>query len=328
MGTPKQEKYLELKVSVAEKEQVFALARVIRERLDLGMVSTIFAEMRAVLLPLVQWLDTPLFSRSGIYRTPPFPDAYRKARAMLVLNGFEKGFLDLMLERSGFWLVKVKPSPSADPSYLERDSKELAKLVVEHSDALLRVFSPLTPGQLVGDFGFLRNAALYHAVQDMVSKCLEMVRRLIEVREKRVQLMRERLQLLENFPGALDPLLAEGKTSRIEAFSIFFKHKCSESRVTADYLSEGQLKPFWKQVNPSSRGLEDSYVPSNYKHSFSCLGDFLEYVRSALKEIQETQDLNVQGATAIWRRGSGRLPFSEDELNILRNTLFSMAPES
>ncbi|KKW37075.1 MAG: hypothetical protein UY81_C0004G0004 [Candidatus Giovannonibacteria bacterium GW2011_GWA2_53_7] len=328
MGTPrgkKQNDRPELELSVAEKERLFVAARKIRKQLNPAVLAEILEQVRAILLPLVPWLDMPVFSESGIYRTPPFPEMWRKKRAMMVLDGsYISGQLDLMLERSGSWYVKMRLAcDGGRPGYFEANSSGLAVQIIKRSDLLLRFSSSPTSEQLAGTLAFLRNIALYHSAAEMVARCFKTIDRTLREREERMRLMRERLQLLGDFPEMLDPLLADGKMVSVPTFAIFSNYRDTSSRHTGTYLTQECLRPFWDEIR--TRTNPESYTPFNSLYNFHSLGEFLQRVRSEVEEIAEAKRQGRKDVTSLTSRADGRLPFSKEELKVLQGAVRSIS---
>ncbi|MDO8469539.1 MAG: hypothetical protein Q7S84_00780 [bacterium] len=325
MGTPrgkKQNDRPELRISTAEKERLFEAARKIRKRLNPEALAEILEEVRIILLPLVPWLDVPVFSESGIYKAPP-PETWQKKRAMMVLDGSDmSGQFDLMLERSGSWYVKMHlECDGGRPGYFEANSSGLAAQIIKRSDLLLRFSSSPTSEQLAGMLEFLRNIALYHSAAKMVARCFKTIDRTLREREERMRLMRERLRLLGDFPEMLDPLLADGKTVLVPTFSIFSKYRDTSSRYTGTYLTKECLGPFWDEIRARSNPDGGSYTPFNSSHNFRSLGEFLLRMKWEIEEINKAQKQGKMDTVLPTGPSEGRLPFSKGELGVLRETV-------
>ena len=315
MGTPSESCTAshseELKhLSVAEKSRVFEVARVLREESNLEPFSKILDWTRHILLPLVPWLDKEI----------PFePGMVQKGRAMLVLDGSSHaGFPDLMLERSGKWIVK--PRQGKDASYLRMDSYELAILLsVKDEESLLCFARGEEARQLVEEVDFLRDFVLYDSILSLVDECVKTVARTLHEREERLKIMREHLELLCDFQQSLDPLRAMGNTVVLPEFSIFAHDSHGTSRCTEGYLTEEGLAPFWAHVKERRSG---NYKLNTVNVCFDSLSGFVERVTWLMREIHAARSQGKDTAAALFGYTSGRLPFSAAELAELKKKVF------
>ncbi len=158
MGTPK--KFSVRKnlgsPTIAEKIRLLSAGKEMGQSLSLEKLPTILEETKTILLPLVEWLDKPLFSEEQFMSVSP--KTFPKKRGMCL---FEAYFMNIWLERSGLWFVRIRNS-TPEENYRELDSKQLAKLMIEKSDDFLRL--SLRDERFLKEVVFFNDVALYNAL--------------------------------------------------------------------------------------------------------------------------------------------------------------------
>ena len=332
MGTPKTSSVPQelRRPAIAEKVRLLNFGSAARKKLNLKELPGILQEMKMILFPLVPWLDKPVFSDGGILGNYHPPAAFHKKRAMLIFNGSNYGgFLDIMLERSDAWFVRIHPSDRhGDSSYCEADSVELARLIIQRKEALLKLSLGNTNAaeHFTDKVDFLEEIALYNGILQMLSGCFETVAQSLNEREERIRIMRERLALLNDFAESLDPLLAEARTMSLPEYSIFDHHSRGTSRYTGDYFCEDDLKPFWEHIKKVSLSWSGSYRMMCCASNVRSLSEFLRRVAYHVNEVVRAKsEGRTDAASLTGFTGAGRLPFSSNELGILRKLVGSIA---
>lgn len=210
-------------------------------------------------------------------------------------------------------------------TFQEVNSQQLAGIMFQKSNDFLERF--LRDVSILGGIPFLKNITLYNVVFPwFLSQCFETVKVLVEAREKRLRIMRERLNLLYEFSQSLDPLVSKGKEVLIKGYSIYKEGERGRGRCTSDYLCSEALEPFWEVSKNRSSRCSGQYRENICEHSIESLEAFLlriGYIFSEIKEADEDADAN-----SLFGRSSGRLPFIEEELMVLRKLVDSITTQS
>jgi len=320
MGTPKK-KYKAQKVlvspAIAEKIRLLNAGKETGQKLGAEGLPNVLEGLRDILLPLVAWLDKPIFHDAAFVDCPT-PKAFEKRRGVRL---FESGIVDIWLERSGKWFLRFRGSHRSETTYQEMDSQQLAEILLQKSDDFLKK-SLRNVGILEG-IPFLKDVASYNVMfLQFVSQCFKSVKTLIEEREKRLRIMKDWLGLLYEFNQSLDPLVGHGKEISMKGYSIFEDHSRGTSRCTADYFCPEALKPFWKVLKNRPIRSESEYRKFVTEFSFDSLGDLLQRLSWAFDEIEKTNE----GADAkdLFGRTSGRFPFTEGEIAVLKKLVDSI----
>ena len=321
MGTPKK-KYKAQKVlaspAIAEKIRLLNTGRETGQKLRVEALPNILEGIRDILFPFIPWLDKTIFPEAAFVDCP-VPKAFERRRGVRL---FESGIMDIWLERSGKWFLRFRGSYRPETPYQETDSQQLAEILLQRSDDFLK-WSLRDMGILDG-IPFLKNVALYNVMfLQFVSQCFKSVKSLIEEREKRLHVMKEWLSLFYEFNQSLDPLTSQGKEVSIKGYSVFKDHPRGFSRCTADYFCPEALEPFWEVLKErKGRSADSEYKEFVSEFNFKSLGDLLQQLGWAFDEIKKTN--KDADAKHLFGCTSGRLPFSEEEIEILRKLVNSI----
>ena len=314
MGTPKSNRNEVVLLTMYEKLRVLSTGKRINFAFTVDNVTIVLEEVVEILLPLVQWLDKKLcdvFSNLT-------DEKFKNQRGMLLLDGWGWGIMDIALERSGQWLVRDKDI------CLSLKSDDMAKLIVKNYQDFSTIslfrhdFEML---KFVKANVFLKNISYRYSLIWLLSKFSESVEKQIKEREDRLKIMRQRLSGLCDFKTALDPLEVREKPLKLMGYSIFHEYESGATNVAGSYLSSSALDGFWKIAN-DRKGKEEEegeeYVPVNSSLNISSLSDFLERISYMVREISEARRSNRTDALALFGYNSGRLPFTEDGMAVLK----------
>lgn len=321
MGTPRK-KYKAQKVlvspAIAEKIRLLNAGRETGQKLGDEALPDVLERIKDILLPLIPWLDKSIFPEAA-FVDHPAPKALERRRGVRL---FESGIIDIWLERSGKWFLRFRGSYRPETPYQEADSQQLAEIMLQKSDNFLK-WSSRNIG-ILEEIPFLKNVTLYNVIfLQFVSQCFKAIKSLIEEREKRLHIMKEWLGLLYEFNQSLDPLIGCGKEVSMKGYSIFKDHSRGTSRSTADYFCPEVLKPFWKvSKEREGRSADSEYKEFVSEFSFGSIGDLLQRLGWAFDEIKKTD--KDADAKHLFGRTSGRLPFSEEEIAVLRKLIDSI----
>lgn len=320
MGTPKK-KYKAQKVlvspAIAEKIRLLNAGKETGQKLGAEAFPDVLEGIKDILLPLVPWLDKPIFPEAA-FVDHPAPKALERRRGVRL---FESGIMDIWLERSGKWFLRFRGSYCPETPYQEADSQQLAEIMLQKSDDFLK-WSSRNMG-ILEEIPFLKNVALYNVMfLQFVSQCFKTIKSLIEEREKRFRIMKEWLSLLYEFNQSLDPLIGCGKEVSMKGYSIFEDHSRGTSRSTADYFCPEALKPFWEVLKERGGRSESEYKEFVTEFSFESIERLLQRLGWAFDEIKKTD--KDADAKHLFGRISGRLPFSEEEIAVLRKLIDSI----
>lgn len=320
MGTPKkkQESRRELiSPAVAEKIRLLMTGKRMSQELKVDMFPNVLEGVKDILLPLVSWLDK-LIAPEVAFADCPVPKVLEKRRGVRL---FESGVMDIWLTRSGKWFLCFRGSDRPKRAHREVNSRQLAKIMLRKSDYFLR--RSLRNADILEEIPFLKDIAFYNVMLvQFVSQCFESVKTLIKAREERLCIMKEWLNLLHEFGQSLDPLVSHDRTVLAKGYSIFGRTRHGESRCTADYLCPEALGPFWEVLEnrePEDRGYREHVT----EHDLESLEDLLERIGYIFDEIKKTKEDAT--ANSIFGFSSGRLPFTEEEVAVLKEIVDSVA---
>ncbi|MBL7084208.1 MAG: hypothetical protein ISS41_11365 [Candidatus Aminicenantes bacterium] len=315
MGTPKK-KYESQKElippAIAKKIRLLEAGKKMGQELKIDMLPNVFEEVRSVILPLVPWLDKPIFPEASFVDCP-VPKAFKRKRGVRL---FESSIIDIWLERSGKWFLRFCGSHRSEATFQEVDSHRLAEIMLQKLDDFLERSS--------GDAGimegapFTKDIVLYNMMfMRFVSQCFESVKTLVKAREERLRIMGEWLNLLYEFSQSLDPLIGQGREVLIKGYSIFEDHARGTGRCTDDYLCSEALESFWEVLkNRNSVRSGSKYRESIAEYRIESLGDFLRRLNWIFDEVKKTGE--DADANSLFGHNTGRLPFTEKEMVVLR----------
>ena len=310
--------------TVAEALRVLTAGSELAQELNLKKLSRMLEEMRLILQPLVLWLDKPISSVGWVRLGSSMPAHLQKKRIMPLFDGSGYGESPSFgLQRSGTWFVAAY-EPNYKITYHEANSEKLARLIIRNGQAILA--KSLQDSALAADFpkelNFLKEAALYSGILTILSACAESVARLLREREERMRIARERLHLLTGFIQSLDPLSGQDQTVSLPEHSIWSVTSQGSSRDTADYLCPEALVPFWDHLK--SRGNAFGYRPESVVVAVKSLPQFIHIVAHLMGEISRIVKEDKADAAALFGKQDGRLPFTSQELEVLKKIFESI----
>lgn len=323
MGSPKQENIgqKELKSpTVAEKIRLLEIGKETGQSLNLEGLSEVLEGVKRILLPLVPWLDKPLLLRER-FRDCPVPIAFLKKRA---LHLFGASFLHIWFERSGKWLLWIRGTGERG-FFRNANSRQLAEIMVQRHDDFLKNF--LRGAGFLDEIPCLKKIAFYNAIfVHVLSQFFKSVEDLIKEREERLCVMREWLELLGDFGKSLDPLISQGKRAVLKNYGIWEETEHGTSNRAWSYFSPDALKPFWEVIE--KRGGERSgYKEHIDEYSFKSLFEILQRMGWIVEDIEKAKSIGKADADSLWGYNTGRLPFTEEEMAVLKEFAGSIAPE-
>ncbi len=323
MGTPKKKYRRQRELTLPTLVEKFRLLEIGKETgmgLKLEKLPDIIEEGKQILLPLVPWLDKPIFPEAE-FADRLAPVKFKKKRGVRV---FESEIIDIWLERSGMWFLRFRGLDRSRTPFQEVDSQHLAKIMLKKSDGFLKRY--LRKTSFLEEMPFVKNIALYNIlVLHFLSELFKTVKSLIEEREKRLSLMGERLNLLHDYNQALDPLISQGKKAEMKGYSIFEEHSRGISRSTGDYFCPEALKPFWEILKnrPSD---PSKYIEFVTEFSFESLEKILQRLSWIFEEIEGARSREMTTPKSLFGYNSGRLEFMEEEIKVLEKLVRSIAP--
>ncbi len=325
MGTPKKKHRRQKELVspiVAEKIRLLEEGKKMSQELKVGLLPDFFGRIKDILLPLIPWLDKPIFPRAA-FIDHSVPKVFQRRRGVRV---FDSGIIGIWLERSGKWFLRDSESDHYETVYQEVDSQRLAEIMFQKSDYFLKRFS--RDSVILEEVPFLKDIVFYNMMfVRFASQCFESVKVLVEAREKRLNIIKEWLNLLNEFGQSLDPLIGQGKNVLIKGYSIFEERKHGRrgtSRCTADYLCSEALNPFWEvskgRHSRYPQGGEYREIVSDYtSESLEELLRRLSWICDEIKETGEGADAN-----SLFGRSTGRLSLTEGEIVVLRELVNSI----
>jgi len=313
MGTPKKKQTSKRRLvspGIAKKIRSLEFGAKTGQELNLKILPDILEKVKEIILPLVPWLDKPIFPKAKLLNIPT-PKKFQTRRGVYL---FESGIMDIWLERSGMWFLRFRSFALA---FHEVSSNQLAKIMVHNSDDFLKNF--LRDESILEEMPFLKEIALYDTmILRFLAEFFKNIKALIEEREKRLCVMKEWLNLFNDFVQSLDPLLSQNKEIAINEYSILQESGHGTSRSTQNYLCPEVLEPFWKM-------LKDRYS------EFTCKEDLNTYNAESLKDFLEKmyclfEDVKKGSASVdvLFRTNVGRLPFTNKELAVLKELVDSI----
>ena len=324
MGSPKSKKQQksssvtreELKSpSVREKIRLLNVGREIRMEVIFEL-PYIIESMREFLMPLVQWLDVDL-TKSRPFDVSSFPTSL-DSRAMIVfVNPGE--FISFGLCRSGRWIVKE------DTTYSWMNSSGLARKIIDkyhdlytHAVRDLDVLD-LTDSAWNKTFErIIKNEALIW----LVNECWKKVDEQLSARESRLKLMRERVDVFKDFGPSLDPLISRGRTLKIPSYCIYrLRGDGGTDNEVCTYLCKPALQPFWEVIKRrvQTQTSKSRFWTERSVYEVRSISELLGRIGYLAREISNAKEGGRTDASSQFGFNSGRLPFSQEELDILEN---------
>ncbi len=304
MGTPKNSWNNSLKApSLSEKRLALNLFHQVKMSFKLNDVALVFVAVTSMLLPLVEWLDKTL--RNCLDGEIEF-DGMENHRVMLLFNGYGMGFQDIMLNRIGYWMVRD------DKEILTLNPAEFAQFILEKSDKLLEiVIRDDEMRKFINDNDFLKEIAQRYSLVWFLSRIFENIDKQITEREERIKIMRKRLSVFHDLSESLDPIARKKDPMYLPNHTIFD----GGHLAAGSYLSPSALDGFWKIAKERTGG---GYSARDVVVEINSLDDLLSRVGYMVREIEEAKRNGHTDARSLWGYSSGRLPFLEEELIVLK----------
>ena len=291
-----------------EKLQAIGIGKEIDFDFNAENIEIVLGEALEILLPLAQYLDREM-SRN---LDGPIDDKNKKRRAMLLHSGYGWGYMDIMLERSGEWLVRINgENVKDDERYLSIDTFSLAELIRRNPEDLLKgAFRGERMVEFIKKNVFLMNISCRFALIWLMNSFFESVQKQLKEREERFEIMKRRISVFADFKDALDPLATRKEPLKMKYYSIFTETERGHSRDTGDYLVSSALNEFWK-ISSSREGCK--HISYTTDMSTSSLSTFLDRIGYMVSNI------TVSDVPSLWRyRSTERLPFTKEEMIVLK----------
>lgn len=311
--------------NIALRSEMFGLAAKTEVTPSPDRILSILEMMKNILLPMVRFMDKPIIELPAFSKAD-VPVAFHAQRVMLVFDGYSYGsFMSLGLARSGKWFVDLFAAEAREARFQCVDSPDLAILVYRHAKTL----SPISTYEAYeewtradNDFRFLDDIVRYAAIVRFISECHKTMRLALKEQEERIRIQRERVELIGQFAGALDPIVSGRNTKQLPRHTIFHKTATGQSRAAgSSYLALAALEPFWELIRTPARSDRDRFRPFLESSSPSSLQNFSEYLARTLAEIWKSRENGERPRPAIHflHRSDGRMPFSPEEIDVLKN---------
>lgn len=320
MGTPKSKVVVLERVfespKLGEKIRLLEIGKEMGKALNLEKLADVLEEAKKILFLFVEGLNKPISSEAEFINNP-LPKIFQKKRGVRL---FGSNFLDIWLERSGMWFLRLRGF-GGRKILQEAHSRQLAEIIVQRRDDFLK--DSLRGKNFLDEIPCLKNIAFYNAMfVHVLSQFFKSVERLIKKREEKLCVMREWLELLGDFGKSLDPLISQGKRAVLKDYEIWEETERGVYNRAGSYFNSDALKPFWKVLE--KRGGECSgYKEHINEYSFGSLFDILQRLGWIVKDIV----IGRTDADSLWGCNTGRLPFTEEEMAVLKEFAGSIAPE-
>ncbi len=284
----------------------------------LGRLEQVLEEMRIILLPLTRHLEETLPIRTD------------RKRAMRI---FGKGFghvMSLALDRAGIWHFHAHAVGQTE--FVRVTSEELARDLIIDMPRLLRMsltgFGSLDMIDFMNDtpdMRDLKNVAYHHAVLWFVEECGKSVDKTLSDKEQEIALMRERLRFLTDYATSLDPLILTEKEVKIPHHAIV-DEGLSSNRKTPDYLCSSALQVYWDRFRSRNTETAKKYCEAASLRPIDSMGRFFFILGQHVQQIAESRR---RGETTLeaFTRESARLPFSSEELDVVRHIAREIASQ-
>lgn len=322
MGTPKKN-YKEqrelVSPTIVEKIRLLEFGKGIGQGLKLERFSDVLDKVKEIFLPLVSWLDKPIFPEAALidYSTP------KKFQRKRGLRLFESDIMIIWLERSGMWFVRLNALYGLGRSrapFREVDSQGLAEIIFRRSEDILKVFR--RDSNILKHIPFLRDAALYNLILlQFLSKSSEAARDLVEKRKKRLEIIDQRLDLLDEFSQSLDPITVRGGVILKEYWILEEESDdIHKSRCTENFLCPEALEPLFEVAK--AKDTDSTFVTIVDERDCEDLGDLLEKIGCMSKNVKDgAEDTDI---SLFFNNIIHRPSFSEKELAALKNLIDSI----
>jgi hypothetical protein len=292
---------------------------------DVKTICPVLEGLKAILLPIVQYMDKPLAEIgvfSGVETTPEF----LSGRYMLFFEpdseipywSMAPRRLSVALNRAGHWFAgPFKKTGRERAFYTGMTTLGLAGLLLQRIRERLPSMFELNkvvvkdrePGRGVG---FLKDLCVYSGVVAFVSvSCRHTMLQVLKAKEDRLRLIRERLELGGRLAEAMDPLLSGRREAALAEYAIDEKTERGTRREASFYLSENALAPLWAILKKHyPRNMEEGkYITRQYMLQFPSLDELVSRLHVIFNNIG---------------RGDGRLPLIPEEVEVLKALVASI----
>ncbi|MDD5590015.1 MAG: hypothetical protein PHQ47_02480 [Candidatus Portnoybacteria bacterium] len=297
------------RLNLAEKLRLFIFGKETANGLNIGRFSDVLEEVKKIILPLVFWLDKPF--KEFIHADEP-PQSLQNKRAMFLYDGF---FLKVWLERSGKWILRIRKDNSKDKFQIA-DSSQFAEILCKNAEELLKRSLAYKNGSK-DEIPFFIEIILYHSLFSyLLSQFAKEISKSLEEREEKLAIMRQRKNFLDEFIVCLDPLANGEKEIVLKEFAI--QENLSGGRIHwhhQGYLCLGAVERLLKVGK--SRHPGDGYEIKTTTLCPDSLKNFLDWILNKASDIKEARRRDCVSPETLWGYNTGRLPFTEEELEIL-----------
>jgi hypothetical protein len=305
---------------LGERLRLLEIAKEAGKRMSLLDLSAILEEAKKILFPLVEMFSKPISAESHFINNP-LPANFQNRRGVLL---FDSGFMSIWLERTGKWLVRIRVPLSVEGRIIrEFNSQQLASLVFERRDDFLK--DSLKGREFIEEIPCFQRIAFYHAMfVHLLTEFFNSVKELIRKREEKLRVMRAWLELLGDFGKSLDPLVSQGKKAELPNNEIWETTDHGVHNYVSSYFCSSALQPFWQVIKKRERNIS-VYKEHSGKYSFESLFGILERMLWTVEDIRKARTDGRISAEKQIGYNSGRLPFTEGEMAILKDFADSIA---
>lgn len=319
MGTPeKQRNQVVLEPpTIAEKIRMLETGKSMKTELGIKNLSTVIETAKEIILPLVRELDKPIFPTERDRKD--VPEEFWDKRGLCLLSST---VMEIWLQRSGKWLLYSRNGLLSGEIDEEGDSEFLAKNMFHKMNDFLGRYRCQ---RILKELSFFEGTVIYNVILlKTFEQFFKNVKDLIEGREERLQIMRSRLNLLDDFTQSLDPVASSLEKTEIEIFEIWKETTRGARNEIKPYLNQKAIDPFWKHIEEKYSEELPTYKQHVFKITPKTLDDFLDRIGFFCDDITTAKSYGRTNVEEIFRFSSGRLPFTEDELVVLKELTESL----
>lgn len=306
MGMPKR-KVVELEKvfespTLGDRIRLLEFGKETGKALNFAKLPDVLEEVKKILLPIVESLNKSI-AFEPYFANNPLPRNFQNRRGVHL---FESRFMDIWLERSGRWFVRLR---AADGGRIlkEADSLQLAEIIIERQNDFLK--DSLRYKNFLDEIPCLKSIAFYNAMfvyvlKEFFKSADEVIRR----REEKTRVMRDWLELMDDFGKSLDPLVSQGKKVDLKDYGILEETERGIRNCADLYFTSKALKPVWDVIEKHHGG-RSGYTEHIGKLSFRSLFDIIQRMGWIVESME---------------RADGRLPLTEEEMAVLEEFIGSI----
>jgi hypothetical protein len=314
MGTPKKKTVFFEKAFVSltlgEKIKALEMGKQIGKKLEYVRLPEVLDEVVKIILPVVESFNKPL-ADEAMFASTVLPKNCQKRRGVHL---FGSRFMDIWLLRDGLWFVCYH-FPDKARHYQVADSMDLAEIILVEKEHFVK--HSFQGRDFLYELPCLNDLAFYNAVfVHVLSEFFESVEKLIKNREEKLQVLRERVAILGEFGQSLDPLVSQGE-KKLKFYEIWETTERGDYNRASSYFSSEAMKTLWEVIKKRHADWS-GYRENISEYSFDSLSDLFQRIRWIVEEIERAKTVGKGDAESLWGYNSGRLPFSEEELVILK----------